>query len=132
MLYRIDTMKKYGLIIIIFSIFAVQFVITSSSHFGCNARKCEITELSFFNLIRTKRNVSLYEIEKFKLYYQTGMFPSYGSDGNFYYINAYLKNGEQSLFMDSYHTNKEYAEKVEKQLNSALLDKLKVDIDIKF
>lgn len=34
--------------------------------------------------------------------------------------------------MDSYHTNKEYAEKVEKQLNSALLDKLKVDIDIKF
>lgn len=132
MLYRIDTMKKYGLIIIIFSIFAVQFVITSSSHFVCNARKCEITELSFFNLIRTKRNVSLYEIEKFKLYYQTGMFPSYGSDGNFYYINTYLKNGEQSLFMDSYHTNKEYAEKVEKQLNSALLDKLKVDIDIKF
>lgn len=43
-----------------------------------------------------------------------------------------MKNGESKVFMESYHTNKENAEKVEKQLNTILQDKLNIDVDIKF
>lgn len=129
---RITLMKMYWFILILIGVFLVQFVILSNSRFVCNSKKCEIIEQAFFNLIKNNRDINIYEIEKFKLHYKTGMFPSYGSDGNFYYITAYMKNGESKVFMESYHTNKENAEKIEKQLNTILQDKLNIDVDIKF
>ncbi len=59
---KIYIMNGYGFVLIIISIFLVQFAVLSSSHFVCNSNKCKVSKKALFNMIKCSSNIDLYKI----------------------------------------------------------------------
>ncbi len=132
-IFRIEIIKKYWLVILIGALLGFQFVLLNSTEFTCISKqnKCVIKETAFFGLLKTKKELNLSDIKQFKLRYNSATIPVYRNDGNWYYIYANTKNNQNKLIMESFHSNKPKAEKIVNDLNKFLISD-KENIQIKF